>query len=296
MSLRDLISPLSRHFYLFVVGFVLLCSGIFWSLSQLPTVQKTTIYFSITPIEGETTNLTSLDPAESSMKTAEAIAGWAQNPAFRNAILETAGVEVGNLKRKLAARKQNYLNVFWTLKLHNDEAQHANVLSQSIITNVENRFSALSSSSAFPLKMTTPEVATQDASIPKSWSLSFALVCGLILSMMLVYLYEAVRGRVSFIYQIKKVFPESPILQILDRPGKHDEKLLEQFILTFESPRLIGTFPAAEKFFSLSPADSINGQTDTPVFLVKTGTTTVLELENLKAIFGDQCGLIIFNK
>ena len=57
---------------------------------------------------------------------------------------------------------------------------------------------------------------------------------------------------------------------------------------------MVGTFPAADRFFSLAPADSIDEERDTPVFLIKLGATRIRELENLVAIFGDDVGVIVF--
>ncbi len=296
MHFGDLLSPLKRYKYIWILTFVALSAAIYTGLSQIPKIEKTTIYFSLAPIAAENSAINSMDPAESTMKTAEAIAGWAQNPRFREDVLKDAEIFIPNFKRKISARKQNYLNVFWTIKLYGDENQHRNKITEATIKNINERFEALTKDSTFPFKMTKPEVFSLDASIPNSWSLSFSIFAGFCLSLFAIYLIESIRGRVSFYYQIRKVFPDAPLLHITDKPGAHDEKLLERFILTFESPRLIGTFPAAEKFFSLSPSDNIDGTVDTPILLIKMGSTTTLELENLKAIFGDQCGLILFNK
>lgn len=295
MPISDLLSPLKRNLTLFLVTTLLVGNLAYLGLQQLPATQKTTIYFSLKPLLTEEASPT-FDHAESTMKMAEAVAGWAKNPQFREDVAKEAQVVIHNFKRKLSARKQNYVNLFWTLKLHDDERQHRDKVVAAIIDQIEARFAELNEQSRAPYAMTKPEVFSEDFGLPL-WALwSFIILLALGVGTALVYLREVMFGRLSFTTQLEALFPESPILNIPEKLGAHNEKLLEQFILTFESPRLIGTFPASEEHFSLSPTDGINHATDTPVLLVKLGETRLNELKNLKAIFGENLGLIVFQQ
>jgi len=269
--------------------------GSYALLNALPTTQKTTIYFSLKPLTTET-DAPTFDHAESTMKMAEAMAGWAKNPQFREDVATEAGVVISNFKRKLAARKQNYINVFWTLKLQDTEIEHRDKVVAATLNQIKNRFTVLNENSRAPYAMTEPEVFSEAQSLP-TWALIiFSLILGLGLATVAAYTKEVVQGKLSFQAQLKSLFPDSPLLSMPEKLGQHDEKLLEQFILTFQSPRLVGTFPASEKHFSLSPTDTINHTSDTPILVVKLGKTTINELQNMKAIFGENLGIIVFNQ
>lgn len=295
MPLSDLFSPLKRQFWTFAITLLIISFGSYAFLKALPTTQKTTIYFSLKPLVTET-NTPTFDHAESTMKMAEAIAGWAKNPQFRQDVANEAQIVIHNFKRKLSARKQNYLNVFWTLKLQDNEISHRDKVVAAILDQIKTRFKQLNENSRAPYAMTAPEVFSETQALP-SWALViFSLILGLGIATLAAYAKEAWSGKLSFQTQLKSLFPDSPRLNMPEKLGQHDEKLLEQFILTFESPRLVGTFPASEKHFSLSPADTINQVNETPILVVKLGETTVNELENIKAIFGENLGIIIFNQ
>jgi hypothetical protein len=80
------------------------------------------------------------------------------------------------------------------------------------------------------------------------------------------------------------------------RIAKHDTRLIQDFMETFEAPHLISTFPVAGKYFEItSLSDCMNAQ-GTPIFLVNLGKTTLRELHNLEAIFGKDVGIIVFEK
>jgi len=295
MPIADLLSPLKRQFVAFAFTLLVVTFGVYALLQLFPETQKTTVYFSLKPLVTDQGTQT-FDHAESTMKMAEAMAGWAKNPQFREDIAAEAEVVIDNFKRKLAARKQNYINVFWTLKLQNEEIEHRDKVVAALLSQIDNRFTELNEGSSAPYAMTRPEVFSEGQTLPSWVIVVVSLLLGVTFATIAAYLKESIGGRTSFNAQIKALFPESPILVMPEKLGKHDEKLLEQFILTFESPCLIGTFPASEKHFSLSPADTINHNSDTPVLLVKLGETTLNELENLKAIFGENLGLIVFNQ
>jgi hypothetical protein len=295
MNFLEFLSPLRRRKLAFLIV-ALLWGGLIWfALGFIPQVQKTTVYFSIKPVITETATY-SFDPPESASKIAEGVSGWAKNPAFREEILQEAGVTVSKFKKKITARKQNRVNVFWTLKLQEGEMQHAEVLTDALITTFQSNFADFNKDSSAPFGISEPQVFRYLWSFPFVWKLSSVIVLGLVLSFLSIYFWEAFTDRVSFASQIRTMFPESPLLRMARPIGKHDVKILEQFILTFESPRLIGTFPKAEKSFSLAPMDAIDEDLDIPILLVKLGATKVTELENMLAIFGDEIGIIVFEK
>ncbi len=295
MPLSALFSPLKRQFIWFATTFVVASLAVFSLLQLFPETQKTTIYFSLKPLQTESQTPT-FDHAESTMKMAEAMAGWAKNPQFREDVAKEANMVIANFKRKLSARKQNYINVFWTLKLQNTEIAERDKVVAALINQIEARFVALNTNSRAPYAMTKPEIFSEMQTLPRWALIVFSLLLGIGLATVVAYTKEMIGGRLSFAPHLKAIFPNSPILSIPEKLGKHDEKLLEQFILTFDSPRLIGTFPASEKHFSLSPTDSINLSSDTPVLLVKLGETTVNELQNMEAIFGSNVAIIVFNQ
>ncbi len=297
MSFLEFLSPLRRRKFSFLLT-ALLWAGLVWVLlGFIPQVQKTTIYFSVKPIITQGVNeMYSFDPPESASKVAEGISGWAKNPAFREQILEDAGVMIPNFKKKLTARKQNRVNVFWTIKLQGEEIQHRDKLTQSLINVFQENFDDYNLNSSAPFGISQPQTFSYLWTLPLVWKLSAVIVLGLVLSFLSIYFFEAFSDRASFVMQVRERFPDSPLLMMSQPAGKHDTKLLEQFILTFESPRLIGTFPKAEKIFSLAPMDAINEELDIPILLVKLGETKMTELHNMFALFGDEIGIIMFEK
>lgn len=295
MTLSDFLIPIRKNKFSFSVLFLVFAGIIFAGLQLIPDVQKTTIYFTVKPLKTETENL-NLDPVESSMKVAEMISGWAKNPAFRQAILNDADVQVGNFKRKLSARKQNRTNVFWTISLYGTEQEFAPKITQSTINVFNKSFTDFNKNNSFPFAITTPQTFTEGQIIPQSWRIIAALILGKLLALFTLYGHTALRRKVTFPQQIKDIFPEAPLLKISDKIGAHDAKLIEQFILTFESPQLIGTFPKAEKHFALTAKDDLEIEKQTPILIVQTGTTDIQELENLKAIFGANLGIILFEQ
>jgi|GEM_PF-1185025 hypothetical protein len=297
MNFLEFLSPLRRRKLSFLIIAILWAGLIWFALGLIPQIQKTTVYFSLKPIVSTETNMMySFDPPESASKVAEGVSGWAKNPAFREQILQEAGVSISKFKKKLTARKQNRVNVFWTIKLQDEEMQHAEKLTQALITTFESNFADFNKDNSAPFGISEPQVFRYLWTFPFVWKLCSAIILGLVLSFLCIYFFEALSDRISFASQIRTLFPGSPLLRMARPIGKHDVKLLEQFILTFESPRLIGTFPKAEQSFSLAPMDTINEDLDIPILLVKLGTTKMTELENMLAIFGDEIGIIVFEK
>jgi len=298
MTTLSFFSPFLRRLKTFLVLFVIFLAA-FWGLSALfPSYVKTTVFYSIKTVAPQVSagQISALDPVESASKVAEMIAGWAQNPAFRDQILRTAGVEIPRFKHKISARKQNNLNVFWTVKLTSEEAVYTDKIISALKETFVKNFADYNEKNNFPFEASAPMVFGELSELPLLWRGLAVIFLALVFSFGGLYLFEALTDRVSFLERVVDIFPETPILRVRDALGKQNPKLLEQFILTFESPRLIATFKGAEKFFQLAPMDSIDEERDTPVFLVQLGQTKQSELENLLAVFGDEVGVIVFEK
>lgn len=295
MNITDYLSPILRQKVNFVFWTVVIGAVFFGGFQMIPPIQKTTIYFPVKPLKSEET-INVFDEAESTSKIAEMIAGWAKDPGFRQEILDTAGIRIDNFKRKLAARKQNRMNVFWTLTLYGEEIQHSEKITEGIISTFINNFEEFNENRAVQYGISTPSIFREGVSIPLSWLIIAALFFGIFLASFWIYLAESFQRKVSFTDQIKKIFRKAPILKISEKPGDHDEKLLEQFIFTFQSPFPIGVFAEAGDFFSLAPADNIEKAQNTPILFIKLGETSIHDLENLKAIYGKKVGIVIFEK
>ncbi len=295
MTFLDFISPLLRRKGAFFALFIVIC-GIFGGLYLLlPQTTKTTLYFSVKPL-ATTEKSVVTNNEDRAEKLAEGIAGWEKDPAFRESILKTAEVWVPNFKRKITARKQNRMNVFWTLKLTNEEQAHSQALSDALVKTLNARLEELNADTEFPLEITEPRVFSETQNIPLLWVIPAIIVLALAVAAVSIYAYESLGGRLSYLAQIHDLLPESPVLRINQQPGAHDAKLLEQFIMTFDSPQVIGTFPIAGKYFQLASQESINEAQDTPILLVKLGETKIREIENLIAVFGPDMALIVFEK
>ncbi len=296
MNFLEFLRPLKQNKWLFSLLFLIFSWLSYWGIQQIPSMQKITIYFTIKPLQTENDKFINLDPLESSMKVAEMIAGWAKNPAFRNKILDNAGIQISNFKRKIAAQKQNRTNVFWTIKLYGDEQAHAEKLIAATLQTFQSNFDDFNAKNSFPFGITQPSTAIINQNIPLFWKILAALFLGKVLALFTLYGWKSLSGKVNFPTQVRTLFPRQNPLKITQKIGKHDAKLLEQFILTFDSPRLISTFAKADKHFALSNAQDIDLSTETPILLVKLGATNINELENLKAIFGEEVGIVIFEK
>lgn len=297
MTFLELLQPLSRNVSRLVVYFLIYTSLFFVGMQTIPTPEETTIFYTVKiPGSTEGTDHYSLDAVESAGKIAEAVAGWAKNPAFRQKILDRAGVEVSSFRKKISARRQSRLNIFWTLSLPPSDAVHSNALTQALISVLQEDFQTFTNRSVPAYELTPAQTFRELRTIPVSWIALGAIFSGLLLAFVTVYIREALGGKILFVSQLRERFPRSLMLRVDARVGKHESKIVEQFILTFESPRLVGAFASAKHHFSLAPMDAIDENLDTAVILVRLGDTTLRELENLQAIFGDEVGFIIFER
>jgi len=292
MTFLEFLSPLKRKKWLFLSLWAILSVGLYFFAGFLPTVEKTTIFFTVKPVAVEGKSFVN-DGVESAERVAEMIAGWAKDPNFLQAIQNEADIKIPKLKKKVSARKQNRLNVFWTLKFWGQEAKNSRKLAEGLSTVLQKKIEELNMDSAIPLKITQPEIYIEPLTIPESWLWAAAIIIALFLAGFLIYFRESGRGKASYLSQVREIFPETPIFQVAEKMGKHDERQIELFLRTFESPRLISTFPAAGSFFEVVNPNSII-ELDTPILLVKLGETTLRELENNLAIFGDEIGIIVF--
>ncbi len=295
MNLSDIFSPVKRSFTLFVFLIGIFTSLSFWGLNQIPEIQKSMIYYSVKPELTENTQNTSLDPIGSASKIAETMAGWAKNPAFRNEIQINAGVQISNFKRKISARKQNVMNVFWTLKFYGAETENASRILNATSKVIQQRFYDLNQNSAFPFALTDFEISNTNSSIPKSWKILISLFLGLFFAFIFIYIFSNLKGKIAYFFEIENLFPNAPILKIAEHIGKHDKDIIEKFIFTFQNPVLIHTFPTSEEHFEKLP-EIQKGEKISPILITQMGKTSLRELENLKAIYGENIGIILFER
>ncbi len=294
MTFLESLSPLKRKKWLFLVLWVILSVMLYFFAGFLPTVEKTTVFFTAKPVAVEGKSFTN-DGVESAERVAETIAGWAKDPNFLEKIQDEAGIKIPKLKKKISARKQNRLNVFWTLKLWGKEAKNSRKIAESLSKVLQETIDRINEDSAVPLKISDPQIYIEPLKIPKSWLWLTAFILALFFAGFGIYLAESWRGKVSFISQIKEIFVKSPTYQVAEKLGTHDERQLNLFLQSFENPRLISTFATAGKFFEIYNPNSLTAP-DTPILLVKLGETSLRELENNLAIFGDKVGIIVFEK
>ena len=289
-----MLSPLLRRKVWFLVGWII-CSGLLYGgITLLPETTKHTVFFSIKAIE-EAPAGNHYYAAEGSERIAEMMAGWIKNPAFRAEILNKAGnPPVGNFKRKISANNQNRINLFITLRLVEEENDHQTALTQAIVDTYNERLTAFNEANSFQFALSEATFAAEGGLLPMAWLIVGAILLGGIFSVLNIYLIEIVTDRASFLFPLEQIFPSQNILRVHDRPGRHDARMLEQFIIRFESPRLLGTFPAAEKFFSLAAMDELDFTMDTPILLVKLGETRMRDIHNLYALYGRDIGVIVF--
>lgn len=292
MTFLEFLSPLRRRKLLFVLFWILATIALFFCAKLLPKVEKTTIFFTVKPVAAADKNFVN-DGVESAERVAEMIAGWAKDPNFLKSIQDEAGIIIPKLEKKIAARKQNRLNVFWTLKLSGKERQNSAKLANSLSVNLDEAITRLNEGSAVPLKITQPQIFSEILEIPEEWIWAAAIIIALFFAGFSIYGLESLYGKVSFQEQVWNIFSETPIFQVSEKIGQHDKHQIELFLRTFESPRLISTFPTAGKFFEVAKPNSII-ENDTPILLVRLGDTTLRELENNLAIFGDDIGIIVF--
>ena len=292
MTFLEFLSPLKRKKWLFLALWAGLSVGLYFFAGFLPQIQKTTIFFTVKPVAVEGKSFVN-DGVESAECVAEMIAGWAKDPNFLQAIQDEAGIKVPKLKKKISAKKQNRLNVFWTLKLWGAEAKNSRKLAESLSNVLTETLARINQDSAVPVHITDPQIFIEPLEIPKSWIWATAIILALFFAGFYIYNAESWRGKVSFLPQVKEVFHKTPIFQVAGKIKSHDKRQIDLFLRSFQSPRLISTFPQAGKFFEIYNPNSLV-ELDTPILLVKLGETTIRELENNRAIFGRNVGIIVF--
>lgn len=295
MTFLNFLSPVLRRPFQWIVIFLLTGIALFSLYFILPSVQKYTLFFTVKPVAAAEKSFLN-DGVESAEKIAEMIAGWAKDPNFQQEVLKMADVDISGLKRKMAARKQNRLNVFWTVNLSGKDLEKANALLTAIQTLLAEEIRQTNVDSVVPIKITDPKLAVEPLTVPLSWVVIAVLVLSIACATIMAYIRESFLGRVSFIEQITDIFPDSALLRINSKIAKHDTRLIRDFMETFEVPHLISTFPVAGKYFEITPLSDCMKKEGTPLFLVNLGETTLRELHNLKAIFGDGIGIIVFEK
>lgn len=295
MTFLDFLSPVLRRPFQWILSFLLIAGMVVSVKYILPPIEKHTMFFTVKPVAAEEKSFLN-DGVESAEKIAEMISGWAKDPNFQQDVLKTSGVNISGLKRKMAARKQNRLNVFWTLQLSGKDTQKSDALLSAIETLLTQKIEETNIDSVIPIKITKPHTAKEPLEIPLSWVILAALVLGLGGATVLSYFRESFLGRVSFVEQIHEVFPESAIFSTNTKIEKHDARRMNEFLETFELPHLIGTFSVAGKYFDITSISKCMETEGTPLLLVKLGETTLRELRNLEATFGDNIGIIVFEK
>lgn len=295
MTFLDFLSPVSRRPWQWV-GVFLCTAGLLIALNfVLPPVQKYTLFFTVKPVAAAEKSFLN-DGVESAEKISEMIAGWAKDPNFQQAVLKSAEVDISGLKRKMAARKQNRLNVFWTLKLSGKDIEKSGKLILAIEDQLMLQIEEVNKNSVIPVNITQPRVAIEPLQVPLSWVIVAAILLGIAFSTIISYFRESFWRHVSFLEQISDIFPESAILRITKKVGKHDLRQINDFIQTFESPRLISTFPIAGKYFEITAISACDHEEDTPILLIRLGETKLHELQNLEATLGDGIGIIVFER
>jgi len=280
---------------MFLASFFVLFAAFFGISQIVPEYQKTQIYFTVKS-SGDAPAGDHRQAAEGAEFIAEGISGWASDLGFQNAVQTKANIFLPKFKQKISARQQNRVNVFFTLSLPKNEWKHSLPLKDAILEVLNEEFETLNTNAAFSFEMTTPKVSQDTKNFPLSWILVTCFILAAFAGFGFVYLYEALTGKVSFLQEVQEIFPESALLRVASKAGSHDAVLLEQYILTFQSPRLLGTFKAAEKHFSLTQMTEMAILEDTPILMVKLGETKLHDLQNLSAIYGDNVGLIVFER
>lgn len=295
MTFLDFLSPVLRR-PLHWISIFLLTGAVLLSLySVLPPIEKYTIFFTVKPVAAEEKSFLN-DGVESAEKIAEMIAGWAKDPNFQQEVLKIAEVDVSGLKRKMAARKQNRLNVFWTVNLSGKDLEKADALLAAIQTLLKEEIEQTNIDSVIPIKITDPKLAVEPLTVPLSWVLIAVFILSVACATIIAYVRESFRGYISFVEQVYEIFPESAVLRINEKIAKHDQRQMNDFIETFELPRLVSTFPIAGKYFEVTPLADCMKKEGTPLLLVHLGKTKRRELQNLNAILGDGIGIIVFEK
>lgn len=298
MPFSDFLRPLKRQKSNFILTFILLFALILGGILMIPPVEKTTIYISLKPIARDDQDNTMMfsNAIEEGSKVAETVAGWARNPAYRQEILDLSGQEINRFKNKFSAQKQNRLNVFWTLKLAGKEIPHTEKLTQAVIDIFEKEFADFNNNSSFPFGYSNPSIFTQKQDFPLVVKVLASLFGSLFFTILGFFLLGSFQERLLFGQTVKDIFPKARILKITDPLGRHDEKLIKNFLQTFENPQIIGLFPGAEKVFPLPASRSREDKTQSPVLVLRLWDSSIIDIENTRALTGPRVGIIIFER
>lgn len=298
MYIADFFASIHRQKINVIILFIFFFATFFTGSLLLPQMEKTTVYFSLKPITTADQDGTFVmsNGIEEGSKVAETIAGWAQNPGFREEILQKAGVEIDNFKNKLSAQKQNRLNVFWTLKLSGREISYSQRLTNALVQVFEKDFADFNKNSAFPFGYSRPSIFTKKVIISPVIKIIASLFASGFFTVIFFFFWGSWNGRLLFGQTVRDIFPKTPTIKLSKKLGKHDQKLLQHFLNTFQNPKLISTFSAAENHFSIESIEKINIENESPILLIRIWDTKVEDIENMRAILGEDIGIIFFER
>ncbi len=299
MELTDLLLPLRRRWIWALLGGILLTGLFFAATNQLTKADKTTIYFTV-KASGEAPAGNHYYSAEGAERMADAISGWVKDPSFRTKVIEKATaaygktVKIDDLKQKLSARKQNRSNVFYTLNLAENERQFSPAMSDGIVGAVQEHLAQINADSPFPFTITPPERFTEWQTLPWVYILIGALLLGFGISVVGVYLFEGLTGRIMHISQVEKALPNVPILRPNSHVSEHDSDILEPFLMQLGSHKMIGMFDQAEHYFSVNKLSDVVKGEDTAVLLMRLGETRLSELQNVASVIPNKRAVVLF--
>lgn len=296
MEIRDILRPLRQFGFVFVILGLVFSALVWLGMASSTNGNKSTLYFSVIS-QGQAPNGDHQAATEGAERMAEAISGWAKDPAFRQQILDGASpnnngqaINIVNFKQKLSARKQNRLNVFYTLSLSGNELDYTQPMLTSLQKNITQSLDQLNTSASYQFGITPPAVYTQSQSYPLGITLPLALLLGFFLSGGLIYLLSAASGRITYRHQVEQLFPGCLVFESTNQD--HNNALMNQFLLDYDSPRLIQTCKNQKAPFSLNPASSIQSG-ETPILVIDMMKTKTADLQNLSQVFYDEVGIIL---
>lgn len=301
MNLSSLTSPLKRHTKLSLLVSLFCAAGIFFLAQSTLSSHQTTLYTTVSAT-GQAPNGDHRTSAEGAEKIAETVSGWVKDPAFRQAVLTQARSQEGNedlsissFKRKVTARQQNRLNVFFTLSLSENEAQWSSAISQAIEAEATTRLKNLNTNAAYEFTFTPFATFTETEAIPVSWLLFAAILTGLILGFLAPYVVELLTGVLSFPeHATNNMLLDTPVLELTHPDNQEDQALLKAFLSQFEDPALIPLLP--EGTHTLPEPSGPLTPDQTAVLAVRLGTTTATELRNALALYGEDSALVLFTR
>ena len=292
MNFLEFLAPIFRRKFLTFFLILFLGGGFFGLSFLIPESEKTTIFFSVKIPENEKNF--SLDPTSSAARLAEMIVGWAKNPSFREKILKLAAIPISNFRKKISARQQNSLNVIFSLKFSGAEKKFSRKIANALVQNLRENIDEINAEKNFQIKISPPQIFSKIDEIPLSWRAAAAIFFGIFFGIFAIFLLENSTGKIIFPAEIAQIFPTARVLKISEKFFSAQRNLAENFVATFDSPQIISTFAGGEKFFSAQ--QNLNLTKKNIIFLIKLGATKIADLENFRAICGENVGIIIFEK